>query len=76
MKNLNHFHWLAEPCYLCLSKTAILKIWKYSRSTDSPDFFTPSLPAGERNGVREGRERNDNTTIQTLRNGLGDAERK
>jgi hypothetical protein len=26
--------------------------------------------------VKEGRERNDNTTIQTVRNGLGDAERK
>jgi hypothetical protein len=43
MKNLNHFRWLAEPCYLCLSKTAILKLWKYSCSTASPDFFTASL---------------------------------
>ena len=29
-------------CDLCLSKAAILKLWRYLRSTDSPNFFTPS----------------------------------
>jgi len=32
----------AEPCDLCLSKAAILKLWRYLRSTDSPNFFTVS----------------------------------
>ena len=42
VKNLNHSRSLAEPCNLCLSKTAILKLWRYLRSTDSPNFFTAS----------------------------------
>ena len=42
VKNLNHSRSLAEPCDLCLSKAAILKLWRYLRSTDSPNFFTPS----------------------------------
>jgi hypothetical protein len=42
MQNLNHFRSLAEPCDLCPSKTAILKLWRYLRLTDHPNFFTPS----------------------------------
>ena len=42
MKNLNHSRSLAEPCDLCLSKAAILKLWRHLRLTDSPNFFTPS----------------------------------
>ena len=42
VKNLNHSRSLAEPCDLCLSKAAILKLWRYLRSTDSPNFFTAS----------------------------------
>jgi len=41
-QNLNHSRSLAEPCDLCLSKAAILKLWRYLRSTDSPNFFTAS----------------------------------
>jgi hypothetical protein len=54
MKNLFHFPSLAEPCDLCLLKTAILKLWRYLRLTDRPNFFTPSqaLPLGE--GGRRG----------------------
>jgi hypothetical protein len=43
MKNFNNSRRLAEPCYLCLSKSAILKLWRYSRSTDSSDFFSFSV---------------------------------
>ena len=42
VKNLNPSRSLAEPCDLCLSKAAILKLWRYLRSTDSPNFFTSS----------------------------------
>ena len=38
MENLNHALKLTELCYLCLSKVAILKLWRYLRSTDSRDF--------------------------------------
>jgi hypothetical protein len=39
MKNLNHSQSLTESCDLYLSNAAILKLWKYLRSTDSPQFF-------------------------------------
>ena len=42
LKNLSHSRSLAEPYDLCLSKAAILKLWRYLRSTDSPNFFTAS----------------------------------
>jgi len=42
VKNLNHSRSLAEPCDLCPSKAAILKLWRYLRSTESRNFFTPS----------------------------------
>jgi hypothetical protein len=42
MKNLNHSRSPAEPCDLCPSEAAILKLWRYPRLTDHPNFFTPS----------------------------------
>ncbi len=47
-----------------------------SRHTDYPLPPGACRQAGERNGVREEGERNDNTTIQTVRNGVGNVERK
>jgi hypothetical protein len=47
MKNLYNTRSHAESYYLCLSKTAILKLRKCSRSTDSPNFFTASGDEGE-----------------------------
>jgi hypothetical protein len=43
MKNLNYSRSLTESCDPCLSNAAILKLWRYLRLTDSPNFFTPSL---------------------------------
>ena len=53
VKNLNHSRSLAEPCDLCLSKAAILKLWRYLCSPDSPNFFTASegLPEEKSGGV-------------------------
>jgi hypothetical protein len=42
MRNLNHSLLLAEPYDVFPSKIAILKLWRYLRLTDHPNFFTPS----------------------------------
>jgi hypothetical protein len=41
MKNLNRSRSLTEPCDPRLSNAAILKLWRYLRLTDVPNFFTP-----------------------------------
>ncbi len=49
MKNLNRSRSLRESSDLRLSNAAILKLWKYFRLTDSPNFF--ALSEGLRTGT-------------------------
>jgi hypothetical protein len=49
MKGLNHVLELTELRYLCLSKVAILKLWKYLRSTASRDLLT--CPSSKEGGI-------------------------
>jgi hypothetical protein len=42
MKNLNRSRSLPEPFDVCVSKTAIQKLWRYLRLTDLPQFFHTS----------------------------------
>jgi len=50
MKNFNNRCQLQSLVTFTFQMTAFLKLWGYSRPTDRPDFFTPSLPPGEGRG--------------------------